>query len=170
MLVCGHKGNAWMFNINTLKFVTLPGIPRTRNMPMGGLVTYVDGSKEVVIAGGWDKTISDIFNLQTQTWRGGPSLPKSEELWGANAVQYQDSFLLIGGDTQGLTVTYFFISTVQVDKRTYHNHVFTGSQSSADIFLFDPDTLTWTKLVQSLKIARDLSAAFLVPHDLMTCE
>ena len=56
-------------------------------------------NKEILVAGGYMKKTTEIFNLQTRTWRSGPDLPK--EIYISQLVKAQPSSrysaFLIGG-------------------------------------------------------------------------
>ena len=49
MIVCGLKAKAWMWNKDTLQFSRLPNLPFSRNMPMTGVVQFLDGSPREVV-------------------------------------------------------------------------------------------------------------------------
>ncbi len=57
--------------------------------------------RDIIVTGGWyggsRLNHTDIYNTATQEWREGPSLP--QPVYGMSYVQYEDSFLLVGGRT-----------------------------------------------------------------------
>ena len=56
-------------------------------------------NKEIFVAGGWGRKTTEIFDLQSKTWRSGPDLPK--EIYISQLVKAQPSLkysaFLIGG-------------------------------------------------------------------------
>ena len=56
-------------------------------------------NKEIFVAGGWERKTTEIFDLQSRTWRSGPDLPK--EIGYSQLVKAQPSSqysaFLIGG-------------------------------------------------------------------------
>ncbi len=55
---------------------------------------------DIVVAGGvggGPLDDSEIYNTATQEWRQGPTLP--QPIYHMSSVQYEDTFLLVGGDT-----------------------------------------------------------------------
>ena len=74
---------------------TSVGGPDLGECSYAGLVTYPSGENAVVVAGGDRGPNSFIFDLDTETWRSGPDLPT--HLARGASVQFQDSFLVVGG-------------------------------------------------------------------------
>ena len=63
-----------------------------------GAATTADGSRIVVLAGGFDTPLSSlvqILDVSTETWTFGPDLPTS--IYSARTVQTPKSFLIVGG-------------------------------------------------------------------------
>ncbi len=97
--------------------------------------------EEVVVAGGWDGVIYtprvDTYSLCSKTWRT-LSRPMPEELGFSAAVQYQDSFVVVGGN-QGLNFT-------------------------SSIFKYEVVSHEWTRMPGQLAQAKSSVAATLVPR------
>ena len=94
------------------------------------------------MAGGQNSKTSEIFDLATQTWRYGPDLPVSNQLYWGASVPYGDTFLIIGG----------------------YDYEYSDS-----ILSFDPTLDSWVELPQKLTQGRNKFAAFLAPDDFVTC-
>ena len=127
----------------------LPDFPGGyRDFEVCGVATRSDGLKEVVVTGGsingtaYQET--HIFSPQTGQWRPGADFPVPIE--GAEAVQFGHTFIVVGGF---------------VDQRE-------GSYDN--IWMWEPDTLTWTDTGKKLALGRaPRGGAFFVPDDHVTC-
>ena len=135
-------GEAWIFNQKDETFQKLPDMLEHR---MDGMVGFTK-KNEIVVAGGTDSKTSEIFNLDTMKWRMGPDFPVITDLYGARAVQYQDSFLIVSGYDRGGRGTYL-----------------------TSILKFDHVNYEWIALPSKLQKGRSLFAAFLIPDDYISC-
>ena len=66
-------------------------------------MTHPNGTKEIVVASGYSAVtgnITEILNLDSLTWRLGPHFPSERKTIYGTSMQYGDSFLAIGGETQ----------------------------------------------------------------------
>ena len=54
----------------------LPSIPTARDRSQAGLVTYPNGAKGVLVAGGTGTTSVEFLNLETLIWEPKANLPK----------------------------------------------------------------------------------------------
>ena len=89
---------------------------------------------------------SEILDLDLDQvgWKVGPDLPKP--LYGGASVQYEDSFLLVGG----------FSTAARV--------------ASTSLFTFEVETGLWRELPQKLTMGHDLYlTAVLVSDDFVQC-
>ena len=134
------QGHAWIFNQEDNSFQRIPDLTQKRRKPVIG---FINGH-EVVVAGGVQTRSSEIFDLNINEWRIGPPLPVTYYLESATSVQYQNSFLIVGGRDS-----------------------FLGYQDS--IIKFDPVNYGWQMMPQRLQRKRCEFAAFLVPDDLFQC-
>ena len=91
----GDCYSSWMFDKAEEQWTQLPN-SGLRDGSYAGLVTYPSGENAVVVAGGYYRSNSVIFNLETETWRSGPDLPT--RLGGGASVQLQDTFLVVTGN------------------------------------------------------------------------
>ena len=139
-LVANDHRTTFLFNQIDETFHSLPLMQRGKNRASAG---FINGH-EIVVAGGVSTRSSEIFDLDTNLWRWGPDLPVELDLQLAQALQFQDSFILIGGYDHG-----------------------EGYQDT--ILKFNPDSYRWTKLPQKLRNARRYHAAFFVSNDYITC-
>ncbi len=125
----------------------LPSVPFPSNvdlqLPSCGLATKTDGSRIVVLAGGAHDTDaidqSYIYDLNQGLFLPGPPLPQPR-VWG-RAVQYQDSFLIVGGGDS-----------------TYY-----ASEKQEEIYWFDPESESWITLPVVLDNPDFVTAALMVP-------
>ena len=93
-------------------------------------------SSFIVVASGYlTGPGSEILSLEDNTWGYGPDLPY--DIMDGASVQMEDTFLIVGG--------------------------YTGSTFLNTIWKFNTLTEDWTLHEQNLTIARDATAAFLVP-------
>ncbi len=98
-----NSGNrTWIGNVNTKTWQELAQSTVVRENAGGGLITRGNGEKEVVIVGGFDRTTlkdvnsSEVFSLDTLSWRFGPSL--SHLLSRQRHIQEGDrTFIMTGG-------------------------------------------------------------------------
>ena len=141
IFVKGSGLHSWFFNLTDSLFYPLPDA--LENLSSGSL-GFINGH-EVVIAGGSNTKKSQIVDLDTYEWRFGPDLPVFDELSMPAAVQFEDSFLVMGGwDT--------------LDHR-YQDR----------IFKFDPVNYEWEILPHKLQMARSSFTAILVPSSYIPC-
>ena len=120
----------------------LPLMPTERFRCQAGFVTYPNGDKGILVAGGYNgETSAEFLNLDTLIWEPRPSLPV-DIYWGAS-VPFQDSFLIVGGlsETEGTLDT---------------------------IYYYNPITDQWD-LLRTMNCKRDQMAAFLVPDSYSNC-
>jgi hypothetical protein len=110
-----------------------------------GLVIHSDGRAEVVVAAGWATNATQVFSVDTQTWRLGSDFPAGT-LGGGSSVPYGDTFLVVGGSING---------------------AFGPVQDT--IFMYEVETGQWVSLPQRMSVARVEFAAFLVPDDFVSC-
>ena len=134
-----NKGTAWLFNQDDNSFEQLPNLIEERQDPAVG---FINGH-EVVVAGGARSKTSEIFDLDTNEWRLGPELPVTKDLCCASSVQFEDSFLIVGGRDN------------YSDKNT--------------ILKLNPVSYEWETLPQNLESARTYAAAILVPSYYVSC-
>ena len=87
-------------------------------------------------------SVTEIFNLQTLDWSQGEDLPVG--IFQGASVQFKDSFLLVGGESEDA-----WINT---------------------IYYFNPQDQKWEKRNETMKQGRRDFAAFLVPNSLANCE
>ena len=124
-----------------MQWIPLPPMPTPRFYQQAGLVTYPDGTKGILVAGGYRETSVEFLNLDTLIWEPKQRLPK--EISTAASVPYQDSFLIVGGDTFG---------------------------SRYDtIYYYNPGTDQWDLLNQTMIYERSIFAAFMVPDSYANC-
>ncbi len=115
-----------------------------------GSATRADGSQVVVFAGGVEApndissniavTTSYIYDVDGDFWTPGPSLPEPRT-WG-RAVQYQNTFVIVGGGDD-----------------------FFGDPSSfvSSIVRYDPDGQEWEVLEQQLEDPDYANVALIAP-------
>jgi N-acetylneuraminic acid mutarotase len=148
------NGNSWLFDINSQNWTQLSNIRKYR--ASAGLVTYPNGEMKVVAVGGQDHdsmgqdytNSSGIFSFTDLAWTTGPELPVPYGVKDSPVVQFQDSFLIVGGDySDGLQY----------------------SDGSDKIFKFDTANDGWIELDEKLAMGRRSFAAFLVPDDYIEC-
>eukprot|EP00092_Neocalanus_flemingeri_P038271 GFUD01041656.1.p1 GENE.GFUD01041656.1~~GFUD01041656.1.p1 ORF type:complete len:633 (+),score=91.24 GFUD01041656.1:52-1899(+) len=87
---------AWIFNIQTNNWTRLQDTIKKRVGPACGVIKNVTG-KYVVLAGGWESSTTEIFNLETKIWTMGPSL--GVDTYGGSMLSVSDGqeLLLVGG-------------------------------------------------------------------------
>ena len=145
-----RDGATWLFNRDSEEFsvTALPDLNEVREKPAVGAITHADGSVEIVVAGGVSLTSTKIFNFEGNLWRNGPELPVAKDLENPAAVQYGNTFIVLGGRDYGL-----------------------GDPDSIrdTLFMFDPKNDDWIQLPQKLLSGRRYCAAFLVPDDFIQC-
>ena len=135
---------AWIFNQNDNSFQQLPDMSLDRNRASLGMVNGHD----IVVAGGISTTSTEIFDLNINQWRQGPDLPDvvvgNFRFCCARNVQYQDSFLIVGG---------------------------TGSSGGLidTIMTLNPQTYEWDILPQRMTNATTFPGVILVPDNYVTC-
>ena len=148
MMTGGRAGNseetdeAWIYDSFLDEWTEIESFAVARENHVAGLVQGTDGSKYVVIAGGFDmedglERSAEVYSLRNQTWTKGPDLPF--RLHRPEVVPYEWSFLIVGGYVNG----------------TY----------SDNIVYFDPVTFDWVVLPDKLQQARASHIVMVVPKD-----
>jgi hypothetical protein len=79
--------SARVFSLQGGRWTELPAMSRGRSD-----LACVYHKQEVWAIGGWTTT-TEIFNLETNSWRDGPDLPKS--MYYGQAVEYEDQLYVI---------------------------------------------------------------------------
>ena len=102
-----------------------------------GLVTFPNGTKMVVAAGGIFEKTTGLLSLEKGAWQSAPDLPFF--IRDGASVQLENSFLIVGGDNDD----------------DYLNA----------IVKFDPVIGRWMVMEQKLSTARSQTTAFLVPDN-----
>ena len=84
MLLGGYSptSRVWMFDSSTELWTSKQDLLESRSATQAGLVKYADGRRAVVVAGSYEIKSSEIFDLDSETWRAGPDLPVSAYLYG----------------------------------------------------------------------------------------
>ena len=118
-------------------------MPTAREKCQAGLVTYPNGDKGILVAGGYyQETSSEFLNLDTLIWEPKQSLPY-DIAYGAS-VPFRDSFLIVGGDSSvdgGLDTLYYY----------------------------NPEIDRW-ELIKTMNYERRDLAAFMVPDSFANCK
>ncbi len=150
IVVCGRFDNhiGRFFDRTTGQWDWIrPLMTQKREKCQAGLVRYPDGSRQLVVTGGYSDgnyvTSTMIYHLELQYWRFGPNLPFTIH-YGAS-VPFNDSFLIAGGNS------------------------FTQGGNVDTIIEFDPFSETWTIRPEKLQTPRDLFAGFTVPESYIAC-
>lgn len=141
----GYYNDVWAFDRNSKRWNQLPDMPEYREIPQAGVVTYADGSKHLVIAGGRNDGTSTILNLDTMTYRPGPDIPNVLELYYANSVPFGNTFLMVGGTEDGI------------------------SSRLNTIYEFDTTNENWIVRPETLKTGDWAMTAFMVPDTYVQC-
>ena len=84
-----------IFDGSVNSFIPVADSDGHRDGEFTGRVVRADGEVEIVIIGGDKDSSSQIFNLNSMSWRDGNDL--DIELWSGASVPYGDTFLLVGG-------------------------------------------------------------------------
>ena len=114
-------------------------------LPQCGLATKSDGSRVAVVAGGgtpdYGTTETYIYDVSLGIFLPGPPLPETRMF--GRAVQYQNSFIIVGGTSDD----------------------YSGFDGREDILLYEPDAEMWVTLPQKLTTPDYVTAAVLVSND-----
>ena len=122
----------------------LPSVPTPRDTSQAGFVTYPDGAKGVLVAGGSVTDSAEFLNLDTLIWEPKQSLPF--DISYAASVPFKDSFLIVGGKSQDLGS----------DLRT--------------VYYYNASVDDWQVMEETMRYERFALAAFLVPDYYANCE
>ena len=141
----GRRAN-FIYNQETNTTVDLaPMNVDGRFLGTAGLVTFDNGTQIVIIAGGTSRKSAESFNLEEQVWkRNIPDLPVNSELRYPTALQFEKTFLIIGG----------------ID----------GQESSNSILRYDRATEDWIKLEQTMREKRHGHISIPVSTKHVNCE
>ncbi len=127
--------------------LTSSPMPGARRYTHAGLATRDNGDQELVVAGGEFNDTSDILDLKTMMWRDGPKLPF--DLQNGASVEFGSTFLLVGG------------------------YSILGGNVMESIIEYNPGPSigneSWTVRNETLKMARQDFAAFMVPNNYVAC-
>jgi hypothetical protein len=98
----------WIFNILSNKWTPLPKSSERRNGPACGFLETQNGTRYIVLAGGYKSSTTEILNLESNEWVVGPDI--GEDVFGGRMVSIpawhgmSDNLLLVGGyDTKPLS-------------------------------------------------------------------
>jgi len=140
MLLGGNvdSSKVWLFDLDAEAWSELPDLPVATHQAQAGLV----GGKEVVVVAGASTDATQVFDLDSNTWRRVNSFNGS--LYGGASVPFRDNFLVVGGRIQSL--------------------------AQRSVFTYDTVEESWLQLPQQLETVRDAFAAFLTPFDLIRCD
>jgi hypothetical protein len=148
ILVGGNlaRGRVWTFDLMSRTWSNLPDMQVTdRFAPFAGVVTYDDDQQALIVAGGKGQKSTELFNLTDYTWRFATNdLPVQYELYAGSSIQYDDTFLAVGG-------------YAQMDEEV--------DEVVETIFRFNPKDESWSLTQSTLSIGRTEFSAFLVPND-----
>ena len=116
-----------------------------------GLAVRSEDSARLVVFTGGDiqssqRQQTSIYDVDAGVWTPGPFLPVP--LGYGRAVQYRNSFLVVGGDLDNLL----------------------GGPYNDQIFFYDPDVNDWEVLPQVLNDPDLVLTAFIVPESLVPCK
>ena len=131
-------------NRNSQIWSPLPSMPTPRLLCQAGLVTYPNGDKGILVAGGYNQaglTTVDFLNLDTLIWEPKLSLPI--DIYYGASVPFKDSFLIVGGYSQDLSY---------LDSVYYYN----------------PNVDQW-ELMKTMDYGKVFSASFMVPDSFANC-
>lgn len=108
-----------------------------------GVVSAGDGSRELVVAGGGHthQSSSEVYNFDRGSWVEGPSLPEAIDR--TDSLPYADTFLLVGGESQGI--------------------------KSTSIVKYDPEAREFVTLAQTLPSGRSHVGLVLVDKAAVNC-
>ena len=118
-------------------------MPRGMVWSQAGFVTYPDGTKGVLAAGGDEESTAYFLDMDTLVWEPLQSLPIDIH-WGSS-VPYRDSFLIVGGNSYDVGD---YLDTV---------------------YYYNPTFDQWDLLDQRMSLPQERLAAFLVPDDYADC-
>ena len=127
----------YIFNMNNNTWSDGPRMLRARDSCQAGLVTFNNGTKAIVAAGGYAfENTTEFLNLDDMTWRYGPDLPY--QIFYGSSVQWKNSFIIVAGS---------------------------GPTTLDTLWTFDVETNEWTLLDKKLTIPRYWTAAVMLPDD-----
>ena len=112
-----------------------------RGVLYAGVVTYPDGTKGILAAGGLGINSAEFLNLDSMTWEPKKNLPTN--ISHGRSVPYKESFLIVSGLTSN----------------GYHD----------SIYYFDPVTDDWDLLPQTVNTGTGIFEAYLIPDYFEDC-
>ncbi len=147
----GYDSADMVYRIDTLSgdFEQVASLPVSSDILIAqcGLATRSDGGNVVVLAGGENSgegvatDATYVYDVEANFWSPGPSLPETRG-WG-RAVQYRNTFLLVGGTDDYAA----------------------DSNYRGDILRYDPDGARWEVLPQRLPNPDFVNVALIAPQD-----
>ncbi len=140
----------YFYNMESGEYTQGPDMEVERYFHSCGILTASDGSKKLVVAGGYLEKSVEIMDLDSVTWTDKFNLGKY--IWSSAMVPSVDghSLILIGGNT-------FKSPYTESIKYIY------------EIKEFSSKRFGYSKMEQELKIARSSHVAFGVPDSLVDC-
>ena len=139
----GTYDDVWMFSRNTRTWTQLPDLPQGKESLQAGVVTYPNGQKKLVVAGGDSDPSTSILDLETLTYYPGPNLPY--DIYTGSSVAFGNTFLIVGG---------------------YSRY---ESDYLDTIFEFDPSNEVWIERVEKIQRGDAAMTAFMVPENYIEC-
>ena len=124
-------------------WTSLPPMSTPRKYCQGEMVTYPDGSQGILVTGGQHVNTAEFLNLDTLLWE--PKQRMSYDVYGAVAVPYQQSYILVGG------------SSFDVESR------------QTNLMYYNPELDRWELQYEELRDTRFNFASLTVPPAYLTC-
>lgn len=138
-----YYDDVWIFSRITRSWTQLPDLPQGKQSLQAGVVTYPNGQKKLVVAGGYRDSTTSILDLDTLTYYPGPNLPY--DIYYGSSVQFGNTFLIAGGYSYSL------------------------SNDLDTIFEFDPSNELWIERTEKMQQGNYAMAAFMVPDGYIEC-
>lgn len=142
-----NTAQAHFFDLTSKTWTRQSDASRVRPLPACGMLRKSDGDTDLFLMGGDHDSPTnsvEIFSVKTKTWRPGQPLPKSLAL--LRGVQFEDTFIIVGGYRFG---------------NTYSDRIYKYQANLTT----DP----WVELEQRLEQPKGVYTAFLVPKSALLC-
>ena len=89
-----------IFDVNTETWSNGPALSTGRSCSQAGLVTFGNGTRMAVVAGGQNTKTTEFLSLDENSWHYGPELPY--DIVNGASIQLDETFLIVGGNNGSL--------------------------------------------------------------------
>merc|ERR1711860_30805 len=131
--------SVYIFNRATETWSVLATLPAYRNYKcIAGIVEYPDGTRGIMVSGGYGDPTSIFLNLETLVWMDKAPLPY--DIYSVSTLPYGNSILAFGGESVDLVFSYLdtiYYYNPEVDEWQLFSHIYKSTPLSTVFYVPD---------------------------------